>query len=98
MVPVLTILYMRIYNIVYTEVKMPLSIRNPKVEKLARAVAAQYGTTVTGAIEMALEDYGKKPKPDLVEIARKISEDLMRHAKPGRRKLTKDEINAEWMD
>ena len=77
---------------------MPLSIRNPKVEKLARAVAAQHRTTVTAVIGTALEEYSKKTKPDMLEFVRKLSADLMRDVPDGGRKLTKDEINAEWMD
>lgn len=77
---------------------MALSIRNPKVEKLARAVAAQYGTSMTEVVGLALEEYAKKSKPNLAEIARKIADDLKRDTPGGGRKLTKDEINAEWMD
>ena len=77
---------------------MPLSIRNPKVEKLARQIAAQHKTTITGAIEMALEKLSKSTNEDFVEFARKLSDDLMRNSPGGGRKPTKDEINAEWMD
>jgi antitoxin VapB len=34
---------------------MAFSIRNQKVEEKARAYAAQHGTTLTGALEMALD-------------------------------------------
>jgi Uncharacterized protein conserved in bacteria len=34
---------------------MPLSIRNPKVEELARTLAAQRGESITEAIQEALE-------------------------------------------
>ncbi len=77
---------------------MPLSIRNPKVEKLARVAAAQHGISMTEVVGLALEQFAQKSKPDLVELARKISDDLMREAPRKRRNLTKDEINAEWMD
>jgi antitoxin VapB len=57
---------------------MPLSIHNPKAEKLARELAARSGETITQAIIKALEDrlvrmQGKKEPMDLAEEIMKIS-------------------------
>jgi antitoxin VapB len=58
---------------------MPLSIHNPKAEKLARELAAKTGETITQTIITALEDrmvrmQGKKAPMDLAEEIMKISE------------------------
>lgn len=58
---------------------MPLSIHNPKAEKLARELAAKSGETITQAIIKALEDrliriQGKKGPMDLAEEIMKIAE------------------------
>ena len=57
---------------------MPLSIRNPEAEKLARQVAALSGENVTQAIIHALEKrlrelQGKAPAENLVEEIMDIS-------------------------
>lgn len=51
---------------------MPLSIKSPKVDELARELAKETGETITRATEKALEDrllrvLGRKTEPDLVE-------------------------------
>lgn len=58
---------------------MPISIRNPKAEQLAREVAAESGENLTQAIIHALEERleklkGRKTAEDLVEEIMKISE------------------------
>jgi antitoxin VapB len=57
---------------------MALSIRNPKAERLARALAAEYGETITQTIIRALEErlerlHGRPTATDLEEELLKIS-------------------------
>jgi antitoxin VapB len=57
---------------------MPLSIRNPRAEQLAREVAAESGENLTQAIIHALEDYlqrmkGRRVATDLVDEIMAIS-------------------------
>ena len=58
---------------------MPLSIRNPQAEKLAREVAAESGETLIRAIIVSLEERlerlrGRKTIPDLASEIMGISE------------------------
>jgi len=58
---------------------MPLSIHNPKAEKLARELAAKSGESITQAIISALEERltrmeGKKEPMNLAEEIMKIAE------------------------
>ena len=75
---------------------MPLSIRNPKVEKLARAVATQHGLSMTAVVGLALEDFAKKSKPDLAALGRKLADELRRNSPGGGHRMTKDEIDEMW--
>ena len=75
---------------------MPLSIRNPKVEKLARAVAAQRGLSMTEVVGLALEDFAKKSKPDLVALGHQLAGELKRNSPGGGHRMTKDEIDEMW--
>lgn len=57
---------------------MPLSIKNPRTEQLARSVADQTGESLTGAITRALEERlerlnGRREAPDLARRLRTIS-------------------------
>jgi antitoxin VapB len=57
---------------------MPLSIRNPRTENLARELAVESGETITQAITHALEERlerlrGRSTAPDLAEEILKIS-------------------------
>lgn len=57
---------------------MPLSIRNPKAEQLAREVAAESGESLTQAIIHALEDRlqrikGRRRATDLVDEIMTVS-------------------------
>ncbi len=57
---------------------MPISIQNPKAEKLARKVAAENGISITKAIIIALEEHlerlsGKRTAPDLAQELLDIS-------------------------
>ena len=57
---------------------MPLSIKNPRTERLARSVAEQTGESLTGAITRALEERlvrlnGRREAPDLADRLRRIS-------------------------
>jgi antitoxin VapB len=74
---------------------MPLSIRNPKTEKLARELAAESGETITQAINHALEERlarlrGRSTAPDLAEEILKISKRCS--AIPDRDQRPADEI------
>jgi antitoxin VapB len=57
---------------------MPISIRNPKTETLARAVARETGVSITEAITLALEERlqrvrGSRVAADLVSEMMEIS-------------------------
>jgi antitoxin VapB len=57
---------------------MPLSIKNPKAEHLARTLAAETGESITESIVHALEEklerhQGRRAAPDLVERLLEIS-------------------------
>jgi len=57
---------------------MPLSIRNPRAEQLAREVAAESGETMTQAVIHALEEQlqrlrGRRVAPDLVSEIMEVS-------------------------
>ena len=57
---------------------MPLSIRNPRAEQLARELAAETGETMTEAVIKALEDRlqrctGRRAAPDLAAEIMTIS-------------------------
>jgi antitoxin VapB len=57
---------------------MPLSLKNPTAEKLARQVAAQTGESLTDAIIRSLEERlerlkGRRSAPDLVDTLLAIS-------------------------
>ena len=58
--------------------EMPLSIRNPKAEKLARELAAESGENITQAIIHALEERlerirGRRTSTDTAEEIMRIS-------------------------
>jgi antitoxin VapB len=80
---------------------MPMSIRDPEVYALARKVAKQRGTTMTGAVKYALETVvAKKPdekKPDIDALEKMISDFNKRHPDKGPA-MTKEEIDAMWED
>ncbi|MEN6438887.1 MAG: type II toxin-antitoxin system VapB family antitoxin [Syntrophobacter sp.] len=74
---------------------MPLSIRNPRAEKLAREVAAETGESLTEAIIRALEERlvrlkGRKKAGDVAEEIMKIS--LRCRALPEKDQRGPDEI------
>jgi len=77
---------------------MPLSIRNAKVEKLARQRAAEHNMSVTAVIGEALHAMPPAQKESFGEFAEKLAANLAKHSKGKGRRLTKDETNAEWMD
>ena len=76
---------------------MPLSIRNSKVEKLARQKAAERNTTVTAVIGEALAALPPPRKESFAQIARRLSGELALHAQGKGQRLSKDEIDEEWM-
>ena len=74
---------------------MPLSIRNPRAEKLARQVAGETGQSLTQAIIQALEERlerlkGRREATDVAEEIMKIS--LRCKALPEVDKRSADEI------
>ena len=77
---------------------MALSIRNAKVEKLARQRASEHQMSVTAVIGEALEIMAPPPRHGLANRLREIALDLKRNTPGGGRRLTKDEIQSEWMD
>jgi hypothetical protein len=82
---------------------MPMSIRDPEVYALARKVAKQRGTTMTGAVKYALESVvqGKSPaskeEPKADELEAILDDFHKRHPRV-RPTMTKHEIDEMWED
>lgn len=83
---------------------MALSIRNPRVEQLARDLAQKRKTTMTDVIVKALErdmkmeaESGADNRP-LHEQLKEIADRLKRKGKPGGHMMTKQEIDRMWGD
>jgi antitoxin VapB len=82
---------------------MPMSIRDPEVYALARKVAKQRGTTMTGAVKYALESVvqkkapASKQDPKVDELEAILDEFHKRHPRIGPA-MTKEEIDAMWED
>lgn len=77
---------------------MPINIRDPRAAVLARDLARRRGTTMTEAIVAALEaeiDRERQRKPLAARLSA-IADDLAAQARPGGRRMTKDEIDALW--
>jgi len=77
---------------------MALSIRNAKVEKLARQRASEHKMSVTAVIGEALEKMAPPSRRGIANSLRDIAIDLKQLTPGGGRRLTKDEIQSEWMD
>ena len=79
---------------------MALSIRNPRVEELARELARKRKTTMTDVIAKALEKDAKaEAEADtrpLYEQVKEIADRLKRKGKPGGHMMTKEEIDRMW--
>jgi hypothetical protein len=79
---------------------MALSIRKPRVEELARDLAAKRKTTMTDIIEKALEKEAKAESEadtrPLHERLKDIADRLERKGKPGGHMMTKEEIDRMW--
>ena len=79
---------------------MALSIRKPRVEELARELAAKRKTTMTDVIEKALEKEAKAEaetdRRPLYEKVKEIADRLKRKGKPGGHVMTKEEIDRMW--
>jgi antitoxin VapB len=82
---------------------MPLNIRDPRATHLARALAERRGTTMTQAVIDALEAEiaRERARVPLAERLLAIAADLGARAKPGeaqpgRRRMTRDEIDGLW--
>jgi antitoxin VapB len=74
---------------------MPLNIRDPRAAELARDLARRRGTTMTQAIIGALEaeiERERAEKP-LAERLLAIANHLHAKARPGGRRMTRDEID-----
>ncbi len=77
---------------------MPLNIRDPRAAELARDLARRRGTTMTQAIIGALEaeiERERAEKP-LAERLLAITNHLHAKARPGGRRMTRDEIDDLW--
>lgn len=77
---------------------MPLNIRDPRAAELARDLARRRGTTMTQAIIGALEaeiERERAEKP-LTERLLAIANHLHAKARPGGRRMTRDEIDDLW--
>lgn len=79
---------------------MALSIRNPRVEQLARELARKRKTTMTDVIAKALEKDAKaeveKDKRPLREQMKELAEEFKRKGNPGGHIMTKEEIDRMW--
>jgi hypothetical protein len=79
---------------------MALSIRNPRVEELARELAIKRKTTMTDVIVKALEKDAKAEADadtrPLREQLKGLVEDFKRKGKPGGHVMTKEEIDRMW--
>ena len=77
---------------------MGISIRDPKVDQLARELAKLRNTNMTEAIGHALraEIARERAKPSLEERLDGLARETMAMAKPGGRIVTKEEIDALW--
>jgi antitoxin VapB len=77
---------------------MPLNIRDPRAQKLAKDLARRRGTTMTAVIVEALEkethqEAEKTPLAARLKAIAATREELQR---PGGRRMTKAEIDALW--
>ncbi len=75
---------------------MALSIRNPRVEELARKLATKRKTTMTDVIVKALEKEVEADTRPLYEQLKEIADRLKRKGKPGGHMMTKEEIDRMW--
>ena len=77
---------------------MGISIRDPKVDQLARELAKLRNTNMTEAIGHALraEIARERAKPSLEERLDGLARETMAMAKPGGRIVTTEEIDALW--
>lgn len=77
---------------------MPLNIRDPRAARLARDLARRRSTTMTQAIISALEaeiEREREARP-LAERLLAIADDLQAKARPGGRRMSRDEIDDLW--
>ena len=77
---------------------MGISIRDPRVDELARELAKLRNTNMTEAIGHALhaEIARERAKPSLEERLEALARETMAMAKPGGRDVSKEEIDALW--
>jgi antitoxin VapB len=79
---------------------MALSIRNPRVEELARQLADKRKTTMTDVIVKALEKDAKAEatttSDSLHQQLKDLADRLKRKGKPGGHMMTKEEIDRMW--
>lgn len=77
---------------------MPLSIRDPRAGVLARSLAKRRKTTMTRAIVAALEaeiERDRESRPLARRLA-DIADDLAAEARPGGRRMPREEIDEFW--
>jgi hypothetical protein len=76
---------------------MPISIRNPRVDELARDLAAKRNMTMTEVIIQALEKEAKVEKTErLRDVNRRIADDFKSKGLPTGHRMSKDEIDRMW--
>jgi len=77
---------------------MGISIRDPKVDELARELAKLRNTNMTEAIGHALraELARERMKPSLEERLEALAHETIAMAKPDGRVMAKEEIDALW--
>lgn len=75
-----------------------LQIRDARARTLAMRLAQQRGVTMTEAVVQALQEELRRNRAaePLAARIKKISADLIQHAGPNRRAMTKNEIDAMW--
>lgn len=77
---------------------MPISIRDPKAEILAKELASRRGTNMTQAIISALEDAiaADRAKVPLAKRVAAITAELKAKTRPGGREMSREEIDSMW--
>jgi antitoxin VapB len=77
---------------------MPLNIRDPRAQKLAKDLARQRGTTMTAVIVEALEKETKREaeKQPLASRLKLLAATQAELSQATGHRMTKDEIDALW--
>jgi antitoxin VapB len=76
---------------------MPLNIRDPRAQKLAKDLARRRGTTMTAVIVEALEKETRAPqKQDALDRIKTLQKAVKSSATPAGRDITKEELDSLW--